>query len=132
MSNSISKQTRILVFNKFDKKCAYCGYDLEYRKMHVDHIIPIFRGYTDLDLQRYTRHTRGTNHIENLNPSCSSCNISKSTFSIENWRKELIKKIERLRKESSNFRLLEKFDCIEVKNEKITFYFELFNNRKHE
>lgn len=123
MSKDISKKKRELVFKKYDGFCAYCGKIIFINKFHVDHIVPLFRGSTKEELLRYDR-IKGTNHIDNLNPACASCNISKSTFTLEEWRNQLFLKIERLRKESTNFRLLEAFNIIKIQDERIIFYFE--------
>lgn len=45
---------------KLDYKCQICGTE---KNITVDHIIPMSKG--------------GTNHIENLQPLCVSCNCSK-------------------------------------------------------
>jgi len=39
----IPKKIREKVWLKYGKHCAYCGCDLEYRKMQVDHIEPLYR-----------------------------------------------------------------------------------------
>lgn len=66
-----------LVFQKTNGKCWYCGCDLfsEYifdendkcvmtiRRWHVDHVYPYSKG--------------GSDEIENLVPSCISCNLKK-------------------------------------------------------
>lgn len=116
----IKKEVRIEVFNKFNQKCAYCGCLISFEKFHIDHIKPIFRGYKDGEIGIQ----KGTNTIENLNPSCASCNSSKSTFSIEKWRKELELKASRIRRDSSTFRILERFNLVAQVNEKVFFYFE--------
>jgi len=123
MSKSISKEKRLLVYEKFHSKCAYCGCKIELNKMHVDHIIPLYRGYTNDDLKQYGK-LKGTNNIYNLNPSCSTCNISKSTFTLDEWRIQLFLKIERLRKSAVNFRLLEKYNLIKTTKKEIIFYYE--------
>lgn len=33
---AISKNIRELVFNKYNKHCAYCGCELEYKDMQID------------------------------------------------------------------------------------------------
>ena len=64
------------VYKKYDAHCAYCGKDLLYKEMQVDHIEPQWQG---------------ENHnIENLNPSCSQCNHYKRANSLEAYR-ELVK-----------------------------------------
>ena len=86
----MKKAERILVFNKYGGKCAYCGCELQ-KGWHVDHIQAIRRGDSDKSIEmmnkaRNTPLVRGENSIENYNPSCRSCNIWKSTYSIENSR----------------------------------------------
>ena len=39
----IKKHIRERVWNKYGKKCAYCGKELDYSKMQVDHIKPLYR-----------------------------------------------------------------------------------------
>lgn len=43
----MKKDTRIKVWKKYNCKCAYCGEDLEYKKMQVDHIHPKHLGGKD-------------------------------------------------------------------------------------
>ena len=44
---TIPQPTRRLIYEKYNRRCAYCGCDLEYKQMQVDHIDAI---YTNLDL----------------------------------------------------------------------------------
>jgi len=126
MSKSIKKGTRLKVFNKYNGRCAYCGVSIVYEKFHVDHIEPLFRGSTNKDLEHFGR-TKGRNSIENYNPSCVSCNSSKSTFTLDQWRGELELKTSRIRRDSSTFRILERFGKVKVKDVSIVFYFEKTN-----
>jgi len=121
------KNKRQIVHEKFNGKCAYCGCDVLFKDMHLDHIKPKYRGSTDQDLKKYGID-KGTNDLENLNPSCASCNSSKSTFTIENWRKELEMKHQRLMRDNSSFRILSRFGMIKVKKN-ITFYFEVYGRK---
>jgi len=127
MSKRIKKEKRLLIYNKYIGKCTYCGDEILYEDMHVDHIIPLQRGYT-IQEALDAGIVKGSNHISNLTPSCASCNISKSTFSLEVWREQLSLKIIRLIKTNSSFRLMQKFGKIKVINKPIVFYFE--NNIK--
>ena len=122
MSKSIPKEKRLKVFEKFNGKCAYCGNAIEYSKMHIDHITPKFRGWSNSELEKFDI-IKGTDNIENLNPSCISCNTSKSTFTIDKWRKEIQLKHDRLLRDNSSYRLLNRFGLIKFNNI-IVFEFE--------
>lgn len=38
----LSKATRLEVLNKYDNHCAYCGCELTYEQLNVDHKIPLY------------------------------------------------------------------------------------------
>jgi 5-methylcytosine-specific restriction endonuclease McrA len=99
-----SRHRREIVFNKFDGKCAYCGCKIEIENYHIDHFVP-----TAL---------KGDSSIDNLNPACSDCNLSKHSLSIEEFRT----KLENLIYKNTSTRLLGKYHDLERK--KITFLYE--------
>jgi hypothetical protein len=110
-----SKSERLAVYKKCNGHCAYCGCKLEYKDMQIDHINPV-----------YISSLRGAetdNSIDNLMPSCRSCNFYKSTFSIEELRQRIAVLPERLEKEFI-YRLAKRYGIIEEKNNPIVFYFE--------
>jgi hypothetical protein len=119
MSKEIKIKDRQLVYQKYDYKCAYCGIELSYNEMQVDHIEPRRRG--DIHNENVVN---GRNHISNYNPSCRSCNASKSTFSIEQWRIQIKKKLICLERDSSNFRICKKFGLLSVSDVEVKFHFE--------
>jgi 5-methylcytosine-specific restriction endonuclease McrA len=119
MAKEIKKTDRISTYNKFDGKCAYCGVDLLISQMQVDHIEPRRRG--DINNPNVTN---GRNHISNYNPSCRSCNASKGTFSIDEWRKQIEHKITILKRDSATFRICERFELVKVQKNDVLFYFE--------
>lgn len=43
----LTKQERMEIYNKYGGHCAYCGKEIEYKDMQVDHIKPIFRGWSE-------------------------------------------------------------------------------------
>lgn len=100
---------------KFGGKCGYCGCTPD--KIHIDHIHPVANGH---QLARY----KDLNHIDNLMPSCFSCNNFKMNFSLEDFRRELSEQVNRARKYSVNFRLAERYGQIQVTESPIKFYFE--------
>jgi hypothetical protein len=105
----ITNHRRKKVYGMFSGRCAYCGE--QPKSLQVDHRVPVAQG--------------GTNHIENLLPACAQCNNFKSTFSVEEFRSEILLQIDRARQRSINFRTAERFGMIKVKPvSRIRFYFE--------
>ena len=76
--------------------------------------------------KHYPNIIKGTDDIENLNPSCNSCNSSKATFTIEKWKQEILMKHNRLLKNDATYRLLHRFNIIKTTNKDFKFYFESF------
>lgn len=68
----ISKNKRILLFKKYNGHCAYCGAQLQKDSFEVDHIKP--------------KSKDGSNKMNNLMPSCHSCNQLKGSDEIEVFR----------------------------------------------
>lgn len=113
---AIPKNIRELVFNKYNKHCAYCGCELEYKDMQVDHIDSYY-------INTYYGNNDNID-ISNLNPSCRMCNFYKSTMSIEKFREQLSLVVNRLNK-NFTYRLAKKYNLIEEKEIKIKFYYEV-------
>jgi hypothetical protein len=105
----LKKEVREIIWNKYGRKCSYCGEDLEYSKMEVDHIHPKYLG--------------GADDIENLTPSCKPCNFYKSTFSVDGFRQQLFLITARIQK-SFIVRLAAKYGIISFKPFSGVFYFE--------
>ena len=105
----ITKQERVQVWGKYNHKCAYCGEDLEFSKMQVDHIHPKYLG--------------GKDEIENLNPSCRQCNFYKGTYTIDHFRTALATLRTRIQK-SFIVRLGMKYGIVSIKQWDGLFYFE--------
>lgn len=120
---AIDKKTRIKVWHKFECKCAYCGIDIEYKKMQVDHFIPLRRNDTDKQLLFY-KATRGSNEIENLFPSCARCNRWKSDWGIERFREEISLQFDRLLRDSNQFRMAIDYGLVKKANSEVRFWFE--------
>lgn len=72
MSKTFSKSKRLLVAEKFNWHCAYCGEKLSKETMVIDHVVAKSNG--------------GSNHIDNLFPSCRKCNSSKGVKTLEQFR----------------------------------------------
>jgi len=119
----IKKQIRERVWNKYDKRCAYCGTELEYKQMQVDHIEAHWHSGTEEDCKRWGV-TKGEHEESNFNPSCARCNRWKGTFTIEAFRNEISLQLVRLKRYSSNYRMALDYGMITESNKPIEFWFE--------
>lgn len=119
----IDKKTREEVYNKCSGHCGYCGVEITIKQMQVDHIEPLFRNHTDKQLEWYKRE-RGTDDINNLMPSCSRCNKWKSTYPLETFREIVQTSLDRLERDTPNFRLAKDYGLLTIPEKKVIFYFE--------
>ena len=129
----MTTKKRQLIFEKYDGKCAYCGCDLQ-KGWHIDHIQAIRRNDSDewiekMNRIRATPLVRGQDSIENYNPSCRQCNIWKSTYDIEQFRKEISQQVKRLNDYSANYRNAKRYGLITENDIKVKFYFEQLNKQ---
>jgi 5-methylcytosine-specific restriction endonuclease McrA len=69
-SRMVTPRDWVRLCNRFHNCCAYCG---KSRPLTQDHVIPLFRG--------------GRDAIGNIVPACTSCNASKGTKLLIEWRR---------------------------------------------
>lgn len=119
----IPKKLREQVYQKYGGHCAYCGCELELKDMQVDHIFSVARA-------KWKKEEIDLNHIDNLMPSCRSCNYYKDTCSIETFRKNLNTLMERVRKPFI-YRLAEKYGMVKEFSWDGKFYFETWKEERH-
>jgi 5-methylcytosine-specific restriction endonuclease McrA len=125
----MKKGVRPIVHAKCGGKCAYCGDPLG-KRWTVDHIIPQKNFLQNVHnkwkvpsfLSHLTEHD--INHIDNLLPSCASCNNYKSSMDVETFRSEIGMLVERLQKTSTIFKISIRFGLLTKRKKKIVFYFE--------
>lgn len=124
MAKTISKKTRLAVYEKFDGHCAYCGKALEYKDMQLDHMIPRQR-------ERFKRYTEEQIEcFENYMPACRRCNHYKRAHTLEYFR-QLIEEIpKKLFRDNYIYKVGLDYNLISVNEHKITFYFENYENCK--
>lgn len=80
----LTKSERQEVYEKYDGHCAYCGKELDFKDMQVDHKIPLRLG--------------GADDMSNYMPACRQCNHYKRGNDLEGFRlmiEEIPKKLER-------------------------------------
>lgn len=107
---AIPQSVRKIVYQKYNGRCAYCGCELAYKDMQVDHITSV-----------YWNH--GGNEVDNLMPACRMCNFYKSTYSIDEFRDRLYTITDRLEK-TFIYRLAKKYGIVKEEKHTIEFYFE--------
>ena len=116
----IPKKIRLALYDKYNHKCAYCGCDLEYKDMQVDHVESI---YANTDCKQNMTEEEVYSE-SNLLPACRQCNFYKSTMTIEKFRESLETiMMDNLRK-NFNYRLALKYGMVEENKIDIKFYFE--------
>lgn len=107
----IPKSVKASVYLMYDRHCAYCGTEIAYKDMQVDHAVPLKRG--------------GADDISNFMPSCRSCNHYKSTLDIEEFRDYLSRLHKRLMRDSIPYQVAERFGIVKHISDDVKFYFEL-------
>ena len=107
---------RQAVYDKCDGHCAYCGCELPFNKMQVDHYEPQFL--------KHFKPDEDNNHIDNLLPSCQPCNIHKHAWRPEDWRNELSRQVEMLSTRNAQFKRAVRFGQVKILDRPIVFYFE--------
>ena len=77
------EELRQKVWFKYDKHCAYCGKEIEYKDMQVDHMTPKYF----FDAYKYHKiELKELNSLKNLMPSCRRCNHYKREEDLEGFR----------------------------------------------
>ena len=121
----MNKKKRQLVYEKFGGRCAYCGREIAYKDMQVDHKVPLFRNDTDEQLAE-AGIKRGTEELDNLMPSCRRCNFRKGTLTIDQFRLELYNQCKRV---LERFQVKQSIDygLMHITLHPVVFYFELLD-----
>ena len=122
------KELRQKVYDKYGGHCAYCGKKIAIEDVQIDHIVPIRRGDTQQQLDKYDIQ-KGADDISNYNPSCRSCNFRKGVYSIEQFREEIRKQCKGIMKRSFQVRQSMDYGLLEYYDKPIVFYFEKFKNK---
>lgn len=111
MRKRLTQDQRWQVYDKCEGNCAYCGCEMPFKDMQVDHVVPL--------------HLDGADDLENMLPACRSCNHYKSTMTLEKFRETLLKTPDVLRRDSATFRISDRFGLVSCNESPIKFYFEI-------
>ncbi len=109
------------VWLKYNKHCAYCGKDLEYKDMQVDHMISIYAREAYNFIPKIS--LSAINSFKNLMPSCRRCNHYKREQDLEGFR-ILIKILHERISDQYISKVAIDYGIIEVRPFDGVFYFE--------
>ena len=106
----LSAKERKKIFDMFQGHCAYCGTEVTFRGMQVDHINPLAAGGEDV--------------LTNMFPACRSCNHYKHTLDVEGFRTYLEGIPKRLERDCIAYQVGARFGIVKVGESRVVFYFE--------
>lgn len=133
---ALTRKQREKLRMKFGGRCAYCGCELPEKGWHADHVQAVLRKSEQCmrAAEKGIFRLKTTGEVfrpeadcpENIFPSCAPCNLLKTTYSLEMFRKQVSLQVERGRRSSVNFRTAERFGLISVLNKPVVFWFEQY------
>ncbi|ECF5974048.1 HNH endonuclease [Salmonella enterica subsp. salamae] len=133
---TLTRKQRERLRMKFGGRCAYCGCVLPEKGWHADHVQAVLRKSERCmkAAEKGIFRLKTTGEVfrpeadcpENIFPSCAPCNLLKTTYSLEMFRKQVSLQVERGRRSSVNFRTAERFGLISVVNKPVVFWFEQY------
>ncbi|EAO1992603.1 HNH endonuclease [Salmonella enterica] len=133
---ALTRKQRERLRMKFGGRCAYCGCELPEKGWHADHVQAVLRKSERCmkTAEKGIFRLKSTGDVfrpeadcpENIFPSCAPCNLLKTTYSLEMFRKQVSLQVERGRRSSVNFRTAERFGLISVVNKPVVFWFEQY------
>ena len=116
---------KIIVYldgGKYDGHCAYCGREIAYKDMQVDHFKP---------LRAWGIEDAGADDLDNLMPACRMCNHYKRANSLETFRR-YIAEIPRKLRENYIYKVGIVYGEIAEQTHPVKFYFEQQEGMKNE
>ena len=111
---AISKSKREEVYQKYNGHCAYCGREIAYKDMQVDHFLP---------LRAWGIEDTGTDDLDNLMQACRMCNHYKRANSLETFRR-YIEEIPRKLRDNYIYKVGVAYGEVVEQEHPVKFYFE--------
>ena len=116
---SFSKAIRQKVYEKYNGRCAYCGREIRYEDMQIDHFIAKKAYFGE----------EGTDDFSNLMPSCRMCNHYKRANPLELFRR-YIKEIPYKLRKNYIYKVGLAYGNVIENIKPIEFYFEKVQDRE--
>ncbi|WP_198174982.1 HNH endonuclease [Spirosoma arboris] len=85
---AISQKRRLTLYQAMNGRCGYCGRDIAFKDMQIDHMNP----QSAPSLSTYLidgKKVNRTHHDSNLMPSCASCNHYKRDMTVDGFRRTI-------------------------------------------
>lgn len=109
VSIKMKKELRERVYKKYNGHCAYCGKEIDFKDMQVDH--------------QLSQRNGGGNELDNLFPACRLCNHYKRAQGLESFRETMLTLHDRIVQPYIN-RVALDYGIMELKPFDGYFYFE--------
>ncbi len=121
---------RQAIYDKSGGVCWYCGCELQ-KGWHEDHFHPIRRnniGWMSEEAKQALKanpceHPEHDTE-ENKVPSCASCNIMKSSLSVEDFRSCISQFVESLNLYTNQYKFAKRYGLVFETKEAVVFWFE--------
>jgi 5-methylcytosine-specific restriction endonuclease McrA len=117
----MTKKERLMVFDKYEGRCAYCGCELV-KGWHVDHLKPIRRKKYKKGECRYPQRECIVNYM----PACASCNINKHAMKLEDFRQLIAGFMKHLNERNTQYKIAKRYGLVVEHEQPVVFYFEKF------
>ncbi|PHM42366.1 HNH endonuclease [Xenorhabdus szentirmaii] len=122
----LTQKQRAIIREKFGGRCSYCGCDLPEKGWHADHAEPVMR-YGDGHC-----HYPENDTIENIMPSCRSCNIYKNCADIESFRQIITRQLQNSIHRTQSLRAAQRFGKLSFDLSPVVFWFETYGKIRNE
>ena len=122
----LPQQVRMAVYNKYHGHCAYCGKEIDFSEMQVDHVTGYGAAFYGTNTEKVQQMISdgSINDIDNLLPSCRKCNYYKGPWDIEGLRQRIKEELEHTCRQSFATQLAIQYGMIEYYPWDGKFYFE--------
>ncbi|WP_262246981.1 HNH endonuclease [Parapedobacter soli] len=138
----LTKTQREEIRMKYGGRCAYCGCELGQR-WHADHLIPIRRSernmreyngnlvrdaWGKIKTEKYIINPEA-DCIDNMMPSCASCNILKNSLPLESFRSVISGFITSLNRDINQYKISKRYGLVQETGIEVKFYFETYESK---
>lgn len=117
----LTKAERQEVYDKCGGHCAYCGCELAFKDMQVDHVVPMAQC---LSYYHEPKTAGEVDVMSNYLPACRSCNHYKSSLSLDHFRDCVERFPQVLMRDSVTYKNAVRFGLVMPNPHKVEFYFE--------